>query len=122
MRCSANLSSKDWPRAVTNVDGPATAGALELAGGQQFDAIILDLMLPEMNGLEVLTRIRGQGVHTPVLVLTALGSVEDRVTGLESGADDYLVKPFALPELLARLHAHAAAGHSRPSPALRVGR
>lgn len=95
--------------------------ALELAGGQQFDAIILDLMMPEMNGLDVLTRLRGQGVQTPILVLTALGSVEDRVTGLESGADDYLVKPFALPELLARLHALQRRSHSRPSPSLRVG-
>lgn len=67
--------------------------------------IVLDRMLPGLSGIEVLHELRQRGVGTPVLLLTALGTVEDRVLGLESGADDYLVKPFALPELLARIAA-----------------
>jgi len=76
---------------------------LELALTQKADVIILDLMLPDLPGLELLRRLRNEGIHTPVLVLTALGSVDERVLGLQAGADDYLVKPFAFPELLARL-------------------
>jgi two-component system OmpR family response regulator/two-component system copper resistance phosphate regulon response regulator CusR len=75
------------------------------AVSQKFDAIVLDLMLPDEHGLDFLTKIRERGVRTPVLVLTALGAVDDRVTGLKAGADDYLVKPFAMPELMARLDA-----------------
>src|SRR2546426_12140616 len=76
---------------------------LETARSQQFDAIILDLMLPGEPGLQVLRTLRGEGIRTPVIVLTALGAVEDRVAGLNAGADDYMVKPFALVELLARM-------------------
>jgi two-component system OmpR family response regulator len=76
---------------------------LEEVSTQRFDAVVLDLLLPGMPGLEVLRRLRAEGVRTPVLVLTALGAVEERVAGLNAGADDYLVEPFALPELLARL-------------------
>jgi len=76
---------------------------LEQALTQQFDAIVLDLMIPEIPGLEVLKNIRDRGLRTPVLLLTALGSVEERVTGLQAGADDYMVKNFAFPELVARL-------------------
>jgi two-component system OmpR family response regulator/two-component system copper resistance phosphate regulon response regulator CusR len=75
----------------------------ESAVAQKCAAIVLDLMLPDLPGLEILRRLRRDGIQTPVLILTALGSVDERVTGLESGADDYLVKPFAFPELLARL-------------------
>src|SRR5262245_53940581 len=75
---------------------------LELANGQQFDAIVLDLMLPGKPGLEVLRSLRESGIQTPVIALTAMGSVEERVSGLNAGADDYMVKPFALPELMAR--------------------
>jgi DNA-binding response OmpR family regulator len=75
----------------------------ELAAAEPFDCLILDLMLPGRDGLEVLTELRKQGNATPVLILTARDTVEDRVTGLDAGADDYLVKPFALAELLARL-------------------
>jgi two-component system OmpR family response regulator/two-component system copper resistance phosphate regulon response regulator CusR len=78
---------------------------LEHAATQQFDVIVLDLMLPDLAGLEVLCGLRAQGIQTPVIVLTALGSIEDRVRGLDAGADDYLVKPFAFAELLARLAA-----------------
>lgn len=81
-----------------------TAGlALALAGDH--DAIVLDRMLPGLAGLDVVRRLREQGIRTPVLMLTALGTVEERVEGLEGGADDYLTKPFAFSELLARLNA-----------------
>ncbi|QDU37543.1 Transcriptional regulatory protein CusR [Maioricimonas rarisocia] len=78
---------------------------LEQALAQKFDAIVLDLMLPELGGLDLLRALRLEGIRTPVLILSALGSVEERVNGLNAGADDYLVKPFAFPELLARLSA-----------------
>ena len=78
---------------------------LEQALSQRFDAVVLDQMLPGESGLTVLARLRQQGVATPVILVTALGSVEDRVAGLKAGADDYVVKPFALVELLARLEA-----------------
>jgi DNA-binding response OmpR family regulator len=75
------------------------------ANSEQFDLLILDVMLPGRNGIEVLSAIRKQGHGVPVLLLTAKDSVEDRVVGLDAGADDYLVKPFAFPELLARVRA-----------------
>lgn len=71
--------------------------------GAEYDALVLDIMLPGISGLEVLRRMRSAGDKTPVLLLTAKDSIEDRVAGLDSGADDYLVKPFAFDELLARL-------------------
>lgn len=70
-----------------------------------YGVIVLDLLLPELNGIQVCSAIRAGGVKTPVLMLTALGSVEDKVTGLDAGADDYLPKPFAFQELLARIRA-----------------
>lgn len=76
---------------------------LYLGEQNQYDMIILDLMLPKLNGLEVLTRLRKKKVNTPVLLLTAKGEVEDKVDGLNKGADDYLTKPFAFSELLARI-------------------
>lgn len=79
--------------------------ALEAATSLHFDAIVLDRMLPRLDGLDVLRRLRAATVRTPVLVLTALGGIADRVDGLDAGADDYLVKPFALAELAARLNA-----------------
>lgn len=78
---------------------------LLLAAGQPFDALVVDRMLPGLDGLSVLKALRGAGVKTPVLLLTALGGIGDRVEGLEAGGDDYLVKPFAFAELLARLNA-----------------
>ena len=92
----------------------ADAG-LDLAKSQQFDAVVLDLLLPEIPGMELLRQLRGAGVGTPTILLTALGSVEERVTGLQNGADDYVVKPFALVELLARLEAVCRRSGSRPS-------
>lgn len=85
------------------------------------DVIILDLMLPGRPGLEVLQTVRAKGVTVPVIVLTALGSVEDRVTGLQKGADDYVVKPFAISELLARIEAVSRRSQSRPAMHLTVG-
>ncbi len=81
------------------------ATALKLAKEREFDAMILDVMLPEMDGFEVCRRMRATGVQTPVLMLTARTDVQDRVRGLDAGADDYLVKPFAVAELLARVRA-----------------
>jgi DNA-binding response OmpR family regulator len=79
--------------------------ALHWPSVAEFDVIVLDVMLPVVDGIEVCRRLRQKGVRTPVLMLTARDAVEDRVRGLDSGADDYLVKPFAFAELLARLRA-----------------
>jgi len=76
-----------------------------LLNSQPFDLVVLDLTLPKRDGIEILKAVRLKKISIPVLILTARDSVEDRVVGLESGADDYLVKPFAFPELLARIHA-----------------
>ncbi len=81
--------------------------ALWMAGSTQFDAIVLDVMLPGIDGFETCRRLRADGVWAPVLMLTARDAVEDRVAGLDAGADDYLVKPFSFAELLARLRALA---------------
>src|SRR5215510_14137004 len=85
----------------------ATTGeeAFFLASQGSFDLLLLDLMLPRRDGIDVLTALRKQGVQTPVFILTAKDAVEDRVQGLDCGADDYLIKPFAFPELLARIRA-----------------
>jgi two-component system response regulator MprA len=79
--------------------------ALERLGAAAYEAVILDIAMPRMDGLEVCRRLREGGDSTPVLMLTARGEVDDRVAGLDAGADDYLVKPFALRELLARVRA-----------------
>ena len=79
--------------------------AFEYAKAEEYDAIILDIMMPGMNGIEVLKKLRKEGVGTPVLLLTAKAEVEDKIEGLDAGADDYLAKPFAMGELLARVRA-----------------
>ena len=89
--------------------------ALDFARCAEYDGIILDIMLPGMDGLEVLRTLRASGCHTPVLLLTAKDTVMDRVNGLDAGADDYLVKPFAFEELMARVRVmmrHGAQGAS----------
>jgi DNA-binding response OmpR family regulator len=88
------------------------------ANAELFDLVVLDLMLPGRNGLEILQTLRQRHIDTPVLILTARDGVEDRVLGLDLGADDYLVKPFALPELLARIRALLRRG--RPADVLRL--
>ena len=94
---------------------------LRLAAGPEFDLIVLDVMLPEMDGQEILRALRADGVTTPVLLLTARDAVSDRVSGLEAGADDYLTKPFAFDELLARIRAlHRRAALAQPD-VLQVG-
>jgi DNA-binding response OmpR family regulator len=95
--------------------------ALEWTDAVVFDLIVLDILLPELDGLSVCRELRTRGVEAPVLMLTARGDVDDRVAGLDAGADDYLVKPFSLRELLARLRAIARRSRDRPrSPVLRV--
>ena len=91
-----------------------------LANSEHFDLVVLDMMLPGRNGIEVLSAIRKQGHKIPVLLLTARDSIEDRVLGLDAGADDYLVKPFAFPELLARLRALLRRGKTESVGTLRV--
>lgn len=81
------------------------AAALDWAMTGNYDAILLDLMMPQMHGLDVLTKLRHSGINTPVIILTAKSEVEDRITGLDAGADDYISKPFAMGELLARVRA-----------------
>lgn len=93
---------------------------LARAGNQKADVIVLDLMLPEIDGLEVLRKLREAGIQTPVIILTAKGSVNERVEGLDTGADDYLVKPFAFAELKARVEAIARRS-VRPSSKLVAG-
>lgn len=86
-----------------------------------YDVIVLDWMLPEIDGLTVLGRLRAKGVQTHVLMLTAKDTTDDKVRGLSAGADDYLVKPFALAELIARVRSLARRRHGDKSPVLRVG-
>jgi DNA-binding response OmpR family regulator len=91
-------------------DGPT---GLDQAGAAEYDAVVLDLMLPGLDGFELCRQMRTQGIATPVLVISALDAVRDRVRGLDCGADDYLVKPFAFEELLARLRALHRRGRNR---------
>ena len=102
----------------TAADGNA---GLKAARALKPDLIILDLMLPEMNGLEMLRKLREEGNVTPVIILTALDSVEDKVEGLNSGADDYLVKPFDFRELLARVRTLVRRSSDQQRPILKCG-
>lgn len=100
--------------AATGRDG------LHLAGSGAYEAVILDVMLPGKDGWSVITDLRAAGVATPVLFLTARDGIEDRVRGLDLGADDYLIKPFAFSELLARVRTLLRRGAARPATHLRV--
>lgn len=91
------------------------------ATSNAYDLIVLDIMLPGISGLEILRRLRELGRDTPVLLLTARDGVEDRVAGLDLGADDYLTKPFAYAEFLARARALIRRGHRSAAPSLRIG-
>ena len=95
--------------------------ALHLGLSQDFDVVLLDRGLPGLEGLDVLTRLRAKGVATPVLVLSARGATQDRVAGLDAGAEDYLAKPFEVSELLARLRA-LTRRHADRATELRLGR
>ena len=95
--------------------------AVWMAGGTEYDAVVLDVMLPGIDGFEVCRRLRGDAVWTPILMLTARDGVEDRVAGLDSGADDYLAKPFSFAELLARLRALVRRGAGERPAKLAVG-
>lgn len=92
------------------IEGTGRAG-LDRAATQTHDVIVVDCMLPDMHGIDLVSELRASDVYTPVLILTALGAIEDRVRGLRSGADDYLVKPFVFEELLARIDALARRGN-----------
>jgi two-component system OmpR family response regulator len=95
--------------------------ALWMAEATAYDVVVLDVMLPGIDGFETCRRLRGDGVRTPILMLTARDAVEDRIAGLDTGADDYLAKPFDFGELLARLRALARRGPSEHGPVMRVG-
>ena len=95
--------------------------ALWMAGSTEYDALVLDVMLPGIDGLETCRRLRTDGVRTPILMLTAKGEIADRIEGLNVGADDYLTKPFAFGELVARLHALGRRGDVERLPVLEVG-
>src|SRR5258707_12938179 len=95
--------------------------AIWMAGATAYDAIVLDVMLPGIDGFETLAELRKRGEWTPVLMLTARDAVEDRIAGLDVGADDYLTKPFSFAELLARLRAIARRGESERPTVLQVG-
>ena len=94
---------------------------LWLAQSGEYDVIVLDLMLPEIEGLTLLTSLREQQIDTHVLILTAKDTVEDRITGLNTGADDYLVKPFSFHELLARIQALVRRSYQQKSPTIVLG-
>lgn len=97
------------------------AEGLWYAESNPYDAIVLDLMLPGVDGLTLLQRLRRQGKETPVLILTARDTVDDKVSGLRAGADDYLIKPFALEELLARVQALCRRQYAQRNPRLVIG-
>ena len=98
------------------------AAALDKIDQNGYDAVILDIMMPKMDGISVLRNMRDKGITTPVLLLTAKSEVDDRVAGLDAGADDYLPKPFAMKELLARVNAMTRRNsvYSKPSSSSRT--
>jgi two-component system, OmpR family, response regulator len=105
---------------VTHV-AASGSDALHAAAAGEFDAVILDVMLPDLDGFEVCRRLRSESVWVPIIMVTGLDAIEDRVRGLDRGADDYLTKPFSLAELLARLRALVRRGPSERPSVLRVG-
>jgi two-component system OmpR family response regulator len=108
-RCAVDIAFDGEDALARATDGP-------------YDAIVLDLMLPKISGWAVLDALRQRGSRTPVLILTARDAVDDRVRGLDQGADDYLTKPFALEELVARLRALVRRASDHPAPEVRIGR
>ena len=112
IRSGLMLEGFEVRTAATGDEGAA------LACAATFDAVVLDLMLPGRSGFEILADMRQRRIETPVLLLTARDSLDDRLNGLNGGADDYLVKPFAFPELVARLRALLRRGRARDAPPL----
>src|SRR3954452_20294584 len=118
----ADVLRRGMTRAGLAVDVTgAGRDAIHRAGAADYDAIVLDAMLPDMDGLDVCRRLRADRVWSPVLMLTARSGVPDRVDGLDAGADDYLAKPFAFDELLARLRALTRRGPVERPPVLEIG-
>ena len=107
-------------RHVVDVAADGVTAAALVEGGR-YDVIVLDRMLPDVDGVTLLRLLRAKGVVTPVLMLTALGSVDDRVVGLDAGADDYLAKPFAFNELIARIRALGRRGAAASSARMQAG-
>ena len=113
----ATFVSKGLREAGFTVDAAGDGRtALELARQGPHDVAVVDLMLPGLDGISLIQQLRAEGIRTPVLILSAKQSVNDRVTGLEVGGDDYLTKPFAFPELLARVHALIRRSGNAPAP------
>jgi two-component system OmpR family response regulator len=113
----ASFVSKGLREAGFTVDAAADGGtALALARSAAYDVAVVDLMLPGLDGISLIQQMRAENIRTPVLILSAKQSVNDRVTGLEIGGDDYLTKPFAFPELLARVHALIRRSGTTPAP------
>ena len=118
----AEVLRRGLTRAGLAVDvSPDGTGALLRAGATEYDAIVLDAMLPDLDGLDVCRKLREERIWSPVLMLTARSAVPDRVDGLDAGADDYLAKPFSFDELLARLRALGRRGPVERAPVLEVG-
>ncbi len=109
------LSEQDYE---VDVAGAGKEGE-ELAASRHYDAIVLDIMLPDVDGITVCRNLRKRGVATPILMLTALGTTADKVTGLDAGADDYLAKPFEFGELVARIRSLLRRGQGQPATVLR---
>ena len=97
------------------------ADALDYALGGDYDGLILDIMMPKMDGITVLTKLRNQGNRVPILLLTARSEIDDKVQGLDAGANDYLTKPFHVQELLARIRAMTRPQHAQTNTRLQVG-
>ena len=118
----ASLVQRGLRKEGMGADVAATGeDSLWMAEATDYDVIVLDVMLPGIDGFEVASRLRASGAEAPILMLTARDAVHDRVAGLDSGADDYLLKPFSYAELLARLRALVRRGSRERSPGLRVG-
>jgi two-component system, OmpR family, response regulator len=121
LRMAAAISRALRAEGIVTDVANAAPRALALAHGDQYDVVILDVMLPGLDGFEVCRRLRRDHVWVPIIMLTARDAIEDRVRGLDQGADDYLTKPFSLAELLARLRALARRGPVARPAVLEVG-
>jgi DNA-binding response OmpR family regulator len=117
---SALKKGLEQERFLVDIEYDGEAG-LDMAMSEEYDAIVLDLMLPKMDGVTVCKKIRAEGIHTPIIMLTAKGQISEKVEGLDSGADDYLVKPFAFAELIARMRAVVRRPEAIADNAVKIG-